>query len=222
MQRPVLFIFIFILFLSGSLTARPRERLSNWAIGPHMTISFPQSQFANYSKTGEGLGAKILYRLEAVPFITPRFDITYLSFGEKRTTIPGSYSLYNIISTRHESFQLTVGTQLSQKIGRFTLYAEPMGGLFNFRTIVTIDDDYYYYYYGTPYSETKDSRTKLGWGVNGGLMFDLGLGPHIDLQLNYQTIPNVVKTIVEDKTIYNDAKDFSVSVGVVFFLKVKR
>ena len=221
MQRPV-FIFLLILFFSGSLMARPRERLSNWAIGPHMTISFPQSKFANYSKNGEGLGAKILYRWEAVPFITPRFDITYLSFGEKRTTIPGSYSLYNIISTRNESFQLTAGAQFSQKIGRFTLYAEPMGGVFNFRTIVTIDDDYYYYYYGTPYTETKESRTKLGWGVNGGLMFDLGLGPHLDFQLSYQNIPNVVKTIVEDKTIYNDAKDFSVSLGVVFFLKVKR
>ena len=145
--------------------ARPREKLSNWAIGPHMTILFPQSKFANYSKNGEGIGAKVLYRWDAVPFITPRFDITYLSFGEKRTTLPGSYSLYNIMSTRNESFQLTFGTQFNQKIGRFTFYAEPMGGVFNFRTIVTIDDDYYYYLYGTPYTDTKESRTKLGWGA---------------------------------------------------------
>jgi len=221
MQRPVLLLLL-IIFLSGSLMARTRERLSNWAIGPHLTISFPQSEFSNYSKNGEGLGAKVLYRLEALPFLTPRMDFTYLSFGEKRSTIEGAYSPYYFIQTRNESFQLTVGTQLSQKLGRVTLYVEPMGGLYNFRTVVTIPDDYYYYLYGQPYTETKNSRTKFGWGVNGGIMLDIGLGPHLDLQLNYQTIPDVVKTIEDDKTVTRDAKDFSISFGAVFFLKEKR
>ncbi|HPG38854.1 MAG TPA: hypothetical protein PLP19_08355 [bacterium] len=218
MQRFVLSILLFFLINS---TLQARERLTNWAIGPHMTISFPQSRLADYSRTGEGLGAKILYRWEAVRFFTPRCDITYLSFGEKRTSIPGSYSIYDVIQTRNESFQLTVGAQFSQKIGRFTFYTQPMAGYYNFRTIVTVDDYYYEYIYGTPYSETKSSRTRPGWGANAGLMFDLGLGPHLDLQFNYQSISKVIKTVANNQSVYKDATDFSISFGVVFFLKEK-
>ncbi len=218
MQRFVLSV-LFLFAFSNVLLAR--ERLTNWAIGPHMTISFPQSRLADYSRVGEGLGAKILYRWKAAPFFTPRFDITYLSFGEKRSRIPGSPYIYDVIQTRNESFQLTIGPQFSKKLGRLTLYAHPVFGYYNFRTIITINDYYYESIYGTPYSETKGSRTRPGWGANAGLMFDIGLGPHLDLQLNYQKISQVVKTVLNNQSVYKDAEDFSISFGVVFFLKEK-
>ncbi len=211
---------IILLFLFSAMVcfAQEDEELwqSNWALGPHLVISFPQEEFANVSKTGEGIGGKLLYRLENTPFLNPRLDFTYLSYGEQKKdqTFTAGYFL---VQTRNESFQLTLGPQFSTKIGRFTPYIAPMGGLYIYRTVVSIPD--LYYYYGVPAAETTSSLTRFGWNVNAGVMFDVGLGPLIDFSLRYQTINGAVKTKVNDVTIKSDARDFNVSIGVVFFLK---
>jgi len=189
---------------------------SNWALGPHLVISFPQDEFANVSKTGEGIGGKLLYRLENISFLNPRADFTYLSYGEQKKDQTFSAG-YFLVQTRNESFQLTVGPQFSAKIGRFTPYLAPMGGLYIYRSVVSIPD--LYYYYGVPATETTSSLTRFGWNINAGVMFDVGLGPLIDFSLRYQTINGAVKTKVNDVTIKSDARDFNVSIGVVFFLK---
>jgi hypothetical protein len=114
-----------LIFLNNGYTQQDEK----WAIGPHLVISFPQSDFANLSKTGEGLGGKLLYRFPETPFFSPRFDLVYLSYGEKRKT--ETYSAgYFLVTTRNESFQLTIGPQFSYRMGRFTPYIAPMGGLY--------------------------------------------------------------------------------------------
>lgn len=211
-------IILVVLFSAVICFAQEEEDYwqSDWALGPHLVVSFPQDEFANVSKTGEGIGGKLLYRLENTPFLNPRLDFTYLSYGEQKNNQTFSAG-YFLVQTRNESFQLTLGPQFSTKIGRFTPYLAPMGGVFIYRTVVSSPD--LYYYYGIPAAETTSSLTKLGWNVNAGVMFDIGLGPLIDFSLRYQTINGAVKTKVNDVTITSDARDFNVSIGVVFFLK---
>lgn len=210
---------ITFLFLFSSIYCFAQEDdywQSNWALGPHLVISFPQDEFANVSKTGEGIGGKLLYKLENISFLNPRLDFTYLSYGEKKNSQPFT-SGYFLVQTRNESFQLTLGPQFSTKIGRFTPYIAPMGGLYIYRTVVSIPQ--LAYYYGIPAAETTESLTRFGWNINAGVMFDVGLGPLIDFSLRYQTINGAVKTKVNNVTTTRDAKDFNVSIGVVFFLK---
>ena len=76
-------ILILLLFVFTPIMAQENWE-SNWAIGPHLVISFPQDDFANVSKTGEGLGAKILYKLESMPGFVPRLDFNFVSYGEKK------------------------------------------------------------------------------------------------------------------------------------------
>ena len=207
-------------FIAGSAFAQ-KVWNTNWAVGPHLSMSFPQSDFADITKTGEGLGAKVFYRIESVPYFLPRLDFTYLSFGEKRSSLFEGYaSYYDYITTRTESFQLLLGPQFATKFGRVSLYFAPMFGLFNFRTLETIPiyyDPYYQSYYSY-YTETTHSLTRPGWAVNGGLYFDLGLGPVIDFELKYQNISNAVQHTVNDQQVKSDVADLGISLGVVFFI----
>jgi len=207
-----LLCFLSILILLTDGFAQKDEK---WAIGPHLVISFPQSDFANLSKTGEGLGGKLLYRFPKKPFFSPRFDFVYLSYGEKRKSETYS-SGYFLVTTRNESFQMTVGPQFSHRIGRFTPYVAPMGGLYVYRTIVSIPD--LYYYYGYPSAETTSSLTRWGWTINGGILIDIGLGPHIDIGVKYQKIADAVESLVQGERVKSDAEDINISIGVLFYL----
>ena len=214
-------IFVFLISLS-SLSAKEYWE-SNWAVGPHLVISFPQDEFANVSKTGEGIGAKLLYKLESVPYLVPRLDFSYISYGEKRGDL-NSFSYYTTVQTRNEAFQLVMGPQVQRKMGRLMPYIAAMGGLYNYRSVTTVTDVYSYYdpYGGYGYADTKFSLTKFGWNINGGLKFDVNLGPFIDLNFKYQTIQDGVKNEIEIDgeriTRISDAKDFTITLGVVFFL----
>jgi hypothetical protein len=204
-------ILIFVSVAIGQYNNDP------WAIGPHLVISFPQSDFANLSKTGEGIGGKLLYRPENMPFINLRADLAYISYGEKRKSETASSGGYFLVTTRNESFQLTAGPQLVFKGNVFIPYCAALLGIYNYSTVVSIPE--YYYYYGYPVAETTSSLTRFGWNVNAGVMLDVGLGPLIDLSVKYQKIINAVKTRQGNETITNDADDINISIGVVFFLK---
>ena len=207
-----LLTFFVILFLTGGVAVAQE---GNWAVGPHLMFSLPQGDFDEVSQHGEGIGGKLLYKMgESLPFLNWRLDLSYLSYGEKRNS---GLSVYDIITTRNESFQLTLGPQVSRRIGRFTAYMAALGGIYNYRTVASLDS-YYYSYYSYPYTETTESVTKLGWNVNGGFLLDIGLGPHIDVNVKYQTIPGAVKSTFDGNTTESDAEDLAISVGVVFFL----
>lgn len=191
---------------------------SPWAAGAHFIVSLPQSDFANLSKDGEGIGGKLFYRPGMSRFFALRSDLNYISYGEKRNSMQASMG-YFLVQVRNESFQLTVGPQLSLPIGRFTVYAAPMAGIYNYRTVASVPE--LYYYYGYPAAETTTSLTRWGWNVNAGLLIDIGIGPHIDIGAKYQKIAKAVKTEINDIKVEKDATDICICIGVTFFLKSK-
>lgn len=206
-------ILISLLLFSASHAQQIEEK---WTLGPHLIISIPQSDFANLSKTGEGIGGKLLYHFPSLPFLRPRLDLTYLSYGEKRKSETFSAG-YFLVTTRNESFQLTAGPQFSIQSGAFTPYLAIMGGVYNYRTVTSVPE--LYYSYGYPVSETSSNLTRLGWNVNIGLLIDIGLGPYIDIGVKYQKIDNAVESKMDERVIKSDAEDINVCIGVLFFLK---
>lgn len=204
--------FRYVLVLVLTMISWAGAQSGNWGVGPHLTVSLPQSGFDNLSKDGEGIGGKFFYRFNN-PFVSLRADLAYISYGERRNSEFVSYG-YALITRRNESFQLTLGPQVTLRQGMVTAYAAALGGLYNYHTVVTLDSYYSYY----PYSETTNSQTKWGWNLGGGLLFDLGIGPHLDLGFKYQRILNA-ETELEEKTIKQDATDYCITLGVVFFLR---
>ena len=183
---------------ASSLTAQ-------WAIGPHLIISAPQGDFSDVYKSGEGLGIKFMYEMPVVTFVTLRADVNYISYGAR----PGSYG-YWITSDRNEAFRLIAGPQFSFGVGSFKFYTIAMGGVYNFRHVQTVSD--YYGYYG--YADTRESRTKLGWTAGGGILWDIGVGPWVDLEVRYHTITDIIDYEPGDY----DGNDLTVNLGVLFFL----
>ncbi len=205
-----------VLIVTGpAVAAQP----STWSIGPHLLISFPQSEFANNtSKVGEGLGGKFMYRVPGASALNIRADLSYFSYGESRDMSTN----VGLMTTRYESFQLTAGPQFQATLGRVTPYVAPMGGIYIYRTVVSFPE--YYYYTGYPASETTESTTKLGWSLNLGVLVDIGLGPQIDIGFKYQRIPGAVGDTVEPEgegetlVVESDVEDVVITIGVLFFL----
>lgn len=186
-----------------------------WQVGPNLSFAFPSKSFANVAGTGEGLGAKITYNLGKSEWINPRVDFVYLSYGEDRSSAGNSgYGL--LITTRNESFQLSAGLHVAKPYGKIRYYIAPLAGIFNYRAVTTLPE--LYYYYGYPAMDTRESQWKWGARFQGGFLFDIGLGPLIDLGFTYQRIFNV-KTPTEDGAFYSDVDDFMVTLGVMIFSK---
>lgn len=185
-----------------------------WQVGPNMSFAFPNKKFANVTTTGEGLGAKITYNLKRHPWINPRLDFVYLSYGEKRSSagLDGGYGM--IVETRNESFQLSAGLHIAKPEGRFRYYLAPLGGIFNYRAVTTLPE--YYYYYGYQYMDTHDSQYKWGARLQCGFLFDVGLGPLLDIGFTYQRIFDT-ETRINDQVIRSDAEDFMVTLGLMIF-----
>jgi hypothetical protein len=200
-----------LIFVFAALTPSIAQT-GNWGLGPHLFISLPQEGFDNLTKDGEGLGGKAFYRFNN-RFLSLRGDFAYISYGERReaemVNIGGG-----IITRRNESFQFTLGPQFTLRTGIVTTYLAAMGGMYNYRTVTTVDSYYLYY----PYNETTNSQTKWGYNGSAGLLFDLGIGPHIDLGFKYQRILDV-KTNTETGSYKQNGTDFVITLGVVFFMR---
>jgi hypothetical protein len=138
-----------------------------------------------------------------------RADFNYLSYGAR----PGAVGYY-ITSERNESYRLFLGPQLTVTSGRFKFYAAGTGGIYNIRSVEAVTD--YYGYYG--YTDTKFSKTEIGWSVGGGILIDIGLGPWIDLEVKYHTISDFVESEVNGIKVTNNGNDLGVAIGVLFFL----
>ena len=203
-------IYILALFFTCSIFI-PQSN-AQIAIGPHILISIPQDNFANFSDTGEGLGVKFAYTLTSMPILSARVDLEYLSYGIK----PAAY-YYNVgtISTRNEAFRLVAGPELAVEFGRFRVYGEAMGGIYAYRTVVSVTN---YIYYGSYYPETTMSKTKFGWNAGGGVLVDIGIGPWIDIGAKYHNINDIIDAEVDGEPIISDGQDVSINIGVVFFI----
>lgn len=184
---------------------------ATYGIGPHILISMPQENFANISGSGEGFGLKGYIDFKNLPGFSMRADLGFLSYGDKM-----QIESFYFVQTRNEGLQLSVGPQYLYKTGRFGAYFCPMIGIFNYSTIVSVPDLYYNYY---NYSERRGSKTNWGWSIGVGLLYDIGLGPWIDLSAKYGKILNIVEARTNNQVIKSDAVDVSITVGVLFFLK---
>lgn len=187
----------------------------NWQVGPNLSFSFRNKDYANVNALGEGLGAKIIYNWGGHPWLSPRLDFVYLSYGENRNSTGGTTGGF-IVTTRNESFQLTAGVHIARPQGAFRYYLAPLAGLFNYRAVTTVPE--LYYYTGYQAMNTHDSQYKLGARIQGGFLFDVGLGPLIDIGFTYQRIFNV-ETRIGDQLVRSNADDFMLTVGVMIFSK---
>ncbi len=201
----------FVLMLSAAAMAQDWS----WQVGPNLSFAFRSKDYANVKTLGEGLGAKIIYNWGGNPWVSPRLDFVYLSYGEKRSTTSGAGAGL-IIQTRNESFQLTTGLHIARPTGAIRLYLAPLAGIFNYRAVTTLPE--LYYYYGYPAMETNESQWKWAARIQGGFLFDIGLGPLIDLGFTYQRIFNV-ETRIDDQVYRSDAEDFMLTIGVMIFSK---
>ncbi|MDZ7316172.1 MAG: hypothetical protein ONB24_08620 [candidate division KSB1 bacterium] len=197
-----------------TLTVKAYAGEWRWQIGPNLTFAFPDRKFANVTEVGEGMGAKFTYNLKRHPWINPRFDVVYLSYGEKRSAVGFGNGYGFLIQTRNESFQVSAGLHIAKPNGQIRYYFSPMAGLFNYRAVTTLPE--LYYYYGFPYMDTHDSQTIWAARMQIGALFDIGLGPLIDLALGYQHMFNV-RTRVGEETKIGDAHDLMVTVGLMIF-----
>lgn len=196
------------------LTATGLANDWRWQIGPNLSFSFRNRDYANVNATGEGLGAKIMYNWGGNTWINPRLDFVYLSYGEERSSAGSGNSAGLLVETRNESFQVSAGMHIAKPSGGVRYYLSPLAGIFNYRAVTTLPE--LYYYYGYPAMDTHDIQWRWGARVQGGLLFDIGLGPLIDIGFTYQRIFNV-ETRIEDRVIRNDAEDFMVTLGVMIF-----
>ena len=66
MKSRLILYAIFYIIVSAILFVPSAQ--AQFAIGPHLSISVPQDEFANVTKSGEGIGIKCIYELPSLPF----------------------------------------------------------------------------------------------------------------------------------------------------------
>ena len=186
--------------------------------GLHLIISSPQGDMKSVSKTGMGLGGKFLYGFDLMPWFALRGDLGYLSYdSQQRMVNLGGYPIYETV--RREGFQLALGPQITYSTDILKFYLSPMVGYSYFQTVISLPElAYYYGYYA---SETKDSYGCFAYTIGGGFMFDIGLGPWIDLGLKFNHLIDGVRRKEKGRKIVTDGSDITVTLGVVFYSDVQ-
>ena len=197
----------------------PSRVQAQWTVGPHVLISFPNSDFANVSQTGGGFGIKVARKMTALGGVGLRGDFGYLSYGRDVTTVPTNFGTY-LGEIRNNAFRLTFGPEYVFGTRNFKAHVGVLGGFYFFRTDINITDGF------NQFTAASDNEADLGWSAGGGLMYDIGLGPWLDVAVEYQSIYNVPSPRVdpanpEGEPIKRDitAHEITLKIGVIFFLK---
>ncbi|HOT97599.1 MAG TPA: outer membrane beta-barrel protein [bacterium] len=209
MRKPAVVVATLVLCWMTAVTAQTES----WGLGAHLLVSLPQKGFDNLSKDGEGIGGKAFYRLS--PFLALRSDLGYLSYGERRNSEWSSGGYY-FVTRRNESFQFTMGPQLTRRIGRVTPYAAVLGGFYYYHTVTSYEDYYSYYYDYYPYTNSSNGQSKWGWNLSTGVLIDLGIGVHLDFGYKLQNIHNA-ETTLKNITTKQTGVDYIITLGAVFF-----
>lgn len=211
MKCVVILTSLFALNLPGAIYAQ-------WSAAPHIVIAVPRSDFANVSGVGGGFGIKVIRGLGGRDGFGLRGDFAYLSHGSEPTGIRTNFGLIPA-QIKRASFRLTIGPQYSFGSRNFKMYGGVAGGFYLFRTSITD---------GQGFDFASESDAGLGWNLGAGFQYDIGLGPWLDVALEYQVISNVTtETPIEDsegqivEVLSEDitANEFTIKVGVIFFLK---
>ncbi len=211
----------FIILLSiFALLYIPINGQAQWSAAPQIVISIPSSDFANVSGAGGGFGVKIIRDFNRRSGFGLQGDFSFLSHGKEFTNVTLGGLPY-LAETRHQSFRLTFGPQYSLGSRNFKMYGSILGGFYIFRTNTDVNTSFGFF-------QDSTGDAALGWNVGGGLQYDIGLGPWLDVSFGYQTIYNVPSTEFQEppgggevQTVMKDitANEFTIKVGVIFFLK---
>ncbi len=207
MKRSIIIIAFLLLIIS------PGFIQAQWSVAPHVVISIPNADFANVSGTGGGFGIKAIRDFRSMHGIGLRGDFAFISHGKDFGTVGGYIS-----EIRHQSFRLTFGPQYSLGTRKFKVHAEVSGGFYIFRTNEDIQTNFGFF-------QDSSGDAALGWNFGGGFQYDIGLGPWLDVALEYQTIYNIPQIVGIDeatlKSITTDitAHEITLKIGVIFFLK---
>jgi len=211
-MQPV-FIFIVTMFLFFQISS-PAPAMPTHA-GAHLLIASPLGEMKDVAKTGMGLGAKFLGTFEMLPWLAIRGDIGYLSYDSKQNMV-NVYGYYMYQTTRQEGFQLALGPQVTLGQNSFRLYAAPLLGFTYFQTVTSVPEMAYYGYIA---SDTQNSYGAFTWALSGGVLFDIGLGPLIDIGIKYDHMTNAVRKEIDGRQLKSDGADLTIMLGVVFFSK---
>jgi len=210
----------FILVSTFALLYFPIKIQAQWSAAPQIIISIPSSDFANVSGAGGGFGVKVIRDFGKRSGFGLRGDFAFLSHGKEFTQIGTSVGSF-IAEVRHQSFRLTFGPQYSLGSRNFKMYAAVLGGFYIFRTNTDVNTSFGFF-------QTSTGDAALGWNAGGGLQYDIGLGPWLDVSFEYQTIYNITTefqvrddqgTVIDTQKQDITANEFTIKVGVIFFLK---
>jgi len=199
---------------------------AQWSVAPQIVISVPQADFENVSQTGGGFGVKVSRKFKSLGGLELRGDFAFLSYGKEFNQLTDGagnpiteFGFPLIAEFRNEGMRMTLGPQYTVGTDFLKVYAGVLGGFYYYRTNVTVQ--------GTTFgfSDSRDNNVALGWNFGGGLLYDIGLGPWIDLSLQYQTIYNLPTRSEQQNeqggfdTVDITAHEFTFKIGVLFFLK---
>jgi len=216
MQRFAIIASTFILLYFSN------EAGAQWSAAPQIVISIPNSDFANVSGAGGGFGVKVIRDFGRRTGFALRGDFAFLSHGREFTTV-NTNSIFGsrLAEVRHQSFRLTFGPQYSTGSRSFKVYGGVLGGFYIFRTNTDLN-------IGGNIFQDSSGDAALGWNAGGGFQYDIGLGPWLDVSFEYQTIHNITTefevrddqgTLIGTEKQNITANEFTIKVGVIFFLK---
>lgn len=215
MKRKLLsFVIISILFF-------PALSMAQWSVGPHIVVSIPTADFANVSGTGGGFGIKVIRNVGALGGgLGLRGDFAFLTHGKDFEAVQSSFGTF-LAEIRNESFRLTFGPQYAFGGRNVKFHAVAEAGFYIFRTNVNLPTNFGFF------QDTRDSDAAVGWNFGGGIQYDIGLGPWLDLSVEYQTIYNITSPTTREnengeiETIKRDitANEITLKIGIIFFLK---
>jgi len=205
------------------LICTPIAGYSQWQVGPHIVISIPENEFANVGETGGGFGIKAVRQTSLLSdALGIRGDFAFLTFGDETTFILDPLSGGFIpLDVRNEGFRLTFGPQLSFGGRSFKVYVGANGGFYFFRKNISTQ---FTTFAGTQFfQDFEDNNFALGWNVGGGIQYDIGLGPLLDLSFEFQTMHNLPETVEREENLDASipditAHEFTIKAGVTFFL----
>ena len=185
--------------------------------GGQFQVILPLDKMKDVTKTGIGLSGIILVPLNTVSWFVPRADLAFVSYDSRQQMVYVG-GLPTLASVRQEGFHLSFGPQFTGKFRSVWLYCSPQLGYSYFQTIASIPELAYYGYYA---SERQEHYDAFHVAADAGIMFDIGLGPLIDIGFKYRYLFDGVRKEAEEHVTYSDGSDFTVSLGVMWYFDIE-
>lgn len=183
------------LLLVGATARAQQETLAEdkprGAIGVHLAAASPLGSSASHLKTRPGIGGFGALFLNSAGTIGLRVDgsLFFLgdnTFGESQTLLGASTPITYEVRTFARMVHVTIGPQLSVRLGPVISYLAIGGGPMHVSTVEEIK----LRPRGEEAKETVDAndlaaKTGTGWQAGGGLHFRVGRGAFVGLSVHY-------------------------------------